>query len=114
MADYLALEKEYIARSRGLAKDGGAALRSFHGIVKAVSNDGALSRKTKELIALAIAVGDGCEGCIIFHTRGCVETGVTRAELVEMLGVSVEMGGGPSAIHSGQALACYDQMSAGS
>ncbi len=110
MADYLALEKEYVERSRALAKDGGNAIRSFHGIVRAVGQDGALSRKSKELVALAMAIANGCEGCIIFHTRGCVQTGVSRDELTELLGVAVEMGGGPAAIHAGQALSCYDQM----
>jgi len=37
---------------------------------------------------------------------------VTRAELLEMLGVAVEMGGGPSSVYGAQALACYDQMAA--
>ena len=39
-----------------------------------------------------------------------MKLGVTRAELLEMLGVAVEMGGGPSAVYGAQALACYDQM----
>jgi hypothetical protein len=29
-----------------------------------------------------------------------------------MLGVAVEMGGGPSAVYGAQALACFDQMAA--
>jgi len=112
MTDYLALERDYLARARALAKDGGAPIKAFHGLVQAVGGDGVLSHKVKELIALAIAVADRCEGCIVFHTRGCLRAGASRDELIEMLGVAVEMGGGPSSIYSAQALACYDQMAA--
>jgi AhpD family alkylhydroperoxidase len=61
-------------------------------------------------MALAISIAIRCEGCIVFHTRACVKLGVTRPELLEMLGEAVEMGGGPSAVYGAQALACYDQM----
>jgi AhpD family alkylhydroperoxidase len=110
---YLELEKKYQAQSKALHKDGGEPLAAFRAVVKAASTDGALSHKEKELIALAISVAIRCEGCIVFHTRACVRLGVSRAELLEMLGVAVEMGGGPSAIYGAQALACYDEMAAG-
>jgi AhpD family alkylhydroperoxidase len=108
--DFLELERNYVARSRALHKDGGAPMEAFRGLVKAAGEDGALSHKQKELIALAIGVAIRCEGCIVFHTRACLKLGVTRAELLEMLGVAVEMGGGPSSVYGAQALACYDQM----
>ena len=111
--DYLALEKDLRARSAALHKAGGEPLRAFRDLVKAASGDGALDHKTKELIALAIAVAIRCEGCIIFHTRACLRLGASREEIVDMLGVAVEMGGGPSAIYGSQALECFDQMAAG-
>ena len=110
---YLELEKHYQAQSKARHKDGGAALAAFRDVVKAASTDGALSHKDKELIALASSIAIRCEGCIVFHSRACVRLGATRAEILEMLGVAVEMGGGPSAIYGAQALACYDEMAAG-
>jgi AhpD family alkylhydroperoxidase len=110
---YLDLEKRYVAQSRSLHKDGGAPLKAFRDLVQAAGTDGALSHKQKELIALAISVAIRCEGCIVFHSRACVKLGVTRPELLDMLGVAVEMGGGPSAVYGAQALDCYDQMAAG-
>lgn len=109
---YLELEKDYQARSGALHKAGGEPLRIFRELVKATSHDGALDHKTKELMALAISVAIRCEGCIVFHTRACVRLGVAREEILEMLGVAVEMGGGPSSIYGAQALACYDEMTA--
>lgn len=110
--DHLALEQEYVARGKALHKDGGEPMRAFRGLVQATGTDGALSHKQKELIALAIAVATRCEGCIVFHVRACLKLGVTRAELLDMIGVAVEMGGGPSAVYGAQTLACYDQMAA--
>ena len=110
---YLELENHYVTQSRRLHKDGGAPLKAFRDLVQAAGTDGALSHKQKELIALAISIAIRCEGCIVFHTRACEKLGVTRPELLEMLGVAVEMGGGPSAVYGAQALACFDEMAAG-
>lgn len=112
MASYLELEKTYQQQAKALHKDGGDALAAFRQVVKAAGTDGALSHKEKELIALAISVAIRCEGCIVFHVRACVRLGVTREELLDMLGVAVEMGGGPSAVFGATALACYDEMAA--
>ena len=110
--NYLELEKDYVANARALYKDGGAPLQAFRSLVQAAGTDGALTHAQKELIALAISIAIRCEGCIVFHTRACVKLGVSRAELLDMLGVAVEMGGGPSSVYGAQALACYDQMAA--
>lgn len=110
--DYLALEQGYVAASKALHQEGGEPMKAFRGLVQAASRDGALSHKQKELIALAISIAIRCEGCIVFHSRACVRLGVSREELLEMIGVAVEMGGGPSSVYGAQALACFDQMAA--
>src|SRR3954462_11291623 len=56
---------------------------------------GALDQKTKELIALAVAVSKECDGCIASHARGAVRTGATEKEVAEALGVAIAMNGGP-------------------
>ena len=53
---FLDLEKDYIAHSRSLHKDGGAPLKAFRDLVQAAGTDRALSHKQKELIALAISI----------------------------------------------------------
>lgn len=110
--DYLQLEQVYLANSKALHQAGGEPMQAFRRLVQAASHDGALSHKHKELIALAISIAVRCEGCIVFHTRACSKLGVSRQELLEMIGVAVEMGGGPSSVYGAQALACYDQMAA--
>lgn len=75
----------------------------------AAGSDGALSQKSKELIAMSIAVALRCDGCIGFHTKALVKLGVTRAEFEEMLGVTVYMGGGPSLMYAAQALRAWEE-----
>jgi AhpD family alkylhydroperoxidase len=57
---------------------------------------GTLPAKHKELIAVAIAVHQGCSDCILFHVSNAKSNGATRSELAEVLAVCIEMGGGPS------------------
>lgn len=86
--------------------------KAFGGLGKAVKTDGALDLKTKELIAVGIAVADRCEPCILFHVEALMGAGATREELAEALGMAVQMGGGPSLMYSAKALACWDEMAA--
>ena len=62
------------------------------------------------LIALAIGVSQHCSGCIGFHVKALLKLGATRAELEEMLAVSVYMGGGPSLMYAAEALKAWDTM----
>ena len=55
--------------------------------------DGALSTKTKRLMAIAIAIKDGCPGCITFQTKSAVEAGASKEEIVESMAVATSMGG---------------------
>ena len=71
---------------------------------------GALDPKTKELIALAIGIDARCDGCIAFHVKALVRLGVTREEIAETVAMAVYMGGGPSLMYGGKALAAFDAL----
>lgn len=71
----------------------------FRDFVNTVLRDGTLPLKTKELIAIAIAVHAGCERCIYIHTKKALEAGATREEILEAAFVAVLMGGGPALMH---------------
>lgn len=75
----------------------------------AVFSDGALDAKTKELIALAIAVAKQCDGCIASHARGAAHRGATGEEVAEALGVAILMDGGPGTVHAPRAFAAFEQ-----
>jgi len=70
---------------------------------------GALDVKTKELIALAIAVSKQCDGCIASHARGAAQAGASRQEVAEAIGVTVLMNGGPATVYGPRALAAFEE-----
>lgn len=87
-------------------------MKGFSAMAKAAGTDGALDAKTKELVALGIGIAARCDGCISFHTRTALELGTTRQELMEVAGMAVYMGGGPSLMYAALALEAYDQHAA--
>ena len=87
-------------------------MAGFSALAQAASRDGALDKKTKELIALALGVAAHCDACIGFHMKTLVRLGASRAEIEEVLGMTVYMGGGPSAMYAADALVAYEEFSA--
>lgn len=77
--------------------------RGFAELSKAAFADGDLDRKTKELIALAIGVVEGCDGCIASHGQAAARAGATRQEAAEAIGVTFLMHGGPATIYGARA-----------
>lgn len=71
--------------------------------------DGVLPARFKELIALAIATVDGCDGCIAYHARAAAARGARREEVAEALGVALLMGGGPASVHAPRALEAFEE-----
>ena len=94
---------------RELRKDTPDVLQAFSALAQAASRDGALDRKTKELIALALGVAAHCDGCIGFHAEALVRLGATRQEVEETLGMAVYMGGGPSLMYAADAIGAFEQ-----
>lgn len=64
---------------------------------------GELDVKTKELIALAIGVVEGCDGCIASHAQAAARAGATRQQAAEAIGVTFLMKGGPATIYGPRA-----------
>ena len=84
-------------------------MQAFSALAQAATKDGALDKKTKELMALALGVAAHCDGCIGFHTEALVRLGATREEVEETLGMAVYMGGGPSLMYAADAIAAFEQ-----
>ncbi|HTT55135.1 MAG TPA: carboxymuconolactone decarboxylase family protein [Streptosporangiaceae bacterium] len=68
---------------------------------------GALDARTKELIALAIAVSKECDGCIAAHAHAAVQHGATPAEAAEAIGVTFLMNGGPATVYGARAFDAF-------
>jgi AhpD family alkylhydroperoxidase len=77
--------------------------KGFGELSAAAFADGALDHRTKELVALAIGVVAGCDGCISSHAQAAARAGATRQEAAEVIGVTFLMHGGPATIHGARA-----------
>ena len=77
-----------------------AAAAAFHEFSQAVFADGALSRSTKHIIAVAVAHVTQCPYCIRGHTSAALLDGVSNEELMEAIWVAAEMRAGAAFAHS--------------
>ena len=94
-----------------LSKEIPDTFKGFEVMGKAAKTSGALDEKTKEFIALGIAISTKCESCIGFHVASLVRLGATKGEFIEALSMASYMGGGPSITYSAKALDAFEQMS---
>lgn len=85
----------------------------FGALHQAAVAEGALSAKTKELMALAIAVVKRCDGCIAYHSRAAAARGATKQEVAEALGVALLMDGGTASVYGPRALSAFEEFSTG-
>jgi AhpD family alkylhydroperoxidase len=89
------------------------AYQGFGELQRAVFAAGALDSATKELIALAIAVVEGCDGCIASHAQAAARAGATRQQAAEAIGVTFLMHGGPATIHGPRAYDAFCEFADG-
>lgn len=110
--DYKELTQSVSKNLATLRTDITDVMKGFSELSKAATRDGALDKKTKELLALALGVAAHCDACIGFHVKALVQLGATKPEVEEALGMAVYMGGGPSLMYASNAIAAYEQFTA--
>ena len=106
---YPDITKAISGNLKPLRKDIADVMQGFSAMAQAASKPGALDKKSKEFIALAIGVATRCDGCIGFHTEALVKLGATLGEFEEVLGMAVYMGGGPSLMYAADAMLAFQQ-----
>ena len=109
MDDYPAFHKNLQQLSAKLARDLRGPMSAFAQLNGAATAPGALDAKTKQLIALGIGITARCDGCIAYHVHDAILAGATRAEILETMGISIMMGGGPAVVYACQAMEALDQ-----
>jgi alkylhydroperoxidase/carboxymuconolactone decarboxylase family protein YurZ len=77
-----------------------------------VFREGALSRKHKWLIALAMAVGERHDQVIGYYVDNALHSGASRQEILEAVSVSVLMGADLSVLSGAEAMAAVAQAQA--
>jgi AhpD family alkylhydroperoxidase len=94
---------------RTLRTDSPDVMKAFSGLAQGALKPKALDYKTKELIAVAISVAIRCDDCIGFHVKAALEQGASRAEIMEALGMAIDMGAGPSVMFASHAIEAFEQ-----
>lgn len=111
VTNFVERHKELSTGFRSLHEANPGVMNGFAKMHREALADGALSAKTKELIALAISITSHCDGCISFHVHDAIEAGAVASEIEEAVGVAVLMGGGPAAVYGSDALEAVRQFS---
>jgi AhpD family alkylhydroperoxidase len=110
MKDYVSISEHLHDGAGNLGDAAPDTMQGFREMMGAALAAGSLDAKTKELIALAIAITVRCDGCIASHAKAVLKAGANRQEVVETVGVAMLMGGGPSMVYGVEALTAFDQM----
>lgn len=66
---------------------------NYDALPQEVYKDGALSGKTKRLMALSGALVHGCRACIVFQTEHALNLGAKVEEILEACSVAISLGG---------------------
>jgi AhpD family alkylhydroperoxidase len=100
---------ELTPQLRNLRGAAPGVMKAFASLAQSALVPGALDPKTKELVALGIAVAVRCDDCIGFHVKAVLERGASREEVAEVLGMAIYMGAGPSVMYASHALEAVAQ-----
>ena len=93
-----------------LIKYNSKVFKAIQGLEEATFRDGALPKKTKELIAIGISVVNNCESCMQWHIGEAVKDGATEKEILEAVEVAFEMGIAPAVVNGRFALEVMSEL----
>lgn len=79
-------------------------IKGFGALSRGAATTKHIDAKTREFIALAVAVTTRCQGCVDAHVRKAKALGATKEEIVEALGVAVALNAGAALTHAFHAL----------
>jgi AhpD family alkylhydroperoxidase len=96
-----------LKQMQGLAPEDFKAWLNLNNIVG--REDGAIPRKYRELLAIAVACTTQCPYCIEAHAKAAKAAGATREEIVEAAFVAAALRAGGAATHGAMALKFFDQ-----
>ncbi len=96
MAEIKEAIKDFHEAMKMLEKNNPDVIRDFRKFSNSVLKEGYLDTKTKELIALGMAITARCKYCIGIHVEKALKAGASKEEILEAATVAILMGGGPA------------------
>ncbi|MBC8747040.1 MULTISPECIES: carboxymuconolactone decarboxylase family protein [Paraburkholderia] len=104
MLNWIDYRKELFGRIGEMSKLAPDSVKAYQAMSNAGQKSDLLGAKTRELIALAVAVSLRCDGCITVHTAEALKHGATREEIAEALGVAMAINAGATLVYSARTL----------
>jgi AhpD family alkylhydroperoxidase len=107
MFDWNTYRKQLAETIGEMSKLSADTVRGYAQMSAAGTKTAHLDAKTRELIALAVAVTRQCDGCITVHTDAAVKQGASREEIMEALGVAITVNAGAALVYSARVMDAY-------
>ncbi|HEU4698436.1 MAG TPA: carboxymuconolactone decarboxylase family protein [Gemmatimonadales bacterium] len=107
MLDWNDYRQQVLARVAEIGRSSPGTVRGYRELGSAGAAKDLLGAKTRELIALAVAVTRQCDGCIVIHTDAALKQGATHEEIAEALGVAIAVNAGATLVYSTRVLDAY-------
>jgi AhpD family alkylhydroperoxidase len=108
MMDWNAYRQQVVAGVGGIAKLSPDVVKGYATLTGAGEKTGHLDAKTRELIALAVAVSLRCDGCITVHTEAARKLGASKGEIAEALGTAIAVNAGAALVYSTRVMDAFD------
>ena len=112
MLDWNSYRQQLTVRIGEIARLSPDTIKGYQALSAAGSKSDLLGQKTRELIALAVAVTVRCDGCIAVHGEAAARHGASREEIAEALGVATAVNAGAALVYSTRVLDAYQQVTA--
>ena len=84
-------------------------IKRFFALDTQAYEDGALDKRTKELMGLAASIVLRCDDCVTYHIKQCVSEEVTRPQFLDAFNVALVVGGSITIPHLRRAIERLDQ-----
>ncbi|HEX6284711.1 MAG TPA: carboxymuconolactone decarboxylase family protein [Pyrinomonadaceae bacterium] len=98
------------AMNEKLLDSGHLGIKRFFALDTQAYEDGALDKKTKELMGLVASTVLRCDDCITYHIKQCVAIGVNRDEFLDAFNVALVVGGSITIPHLRRAIERVDEL----
>lgn len=93
-----------LSKMKHLEVHASEAMQAFVAFDKAALAEGAIPRKYKELMAIAVALTTQCPYCIELHTDRARETGALDSEIAETVLIAAVLRAGAAITHGTHAM----------
>src|SRR5580700_5107662 len=107
MLDWNEYQKQLATTVGEIARTSPDITRGYRTLSEAGAKTDKLDAKTRELIALAVAVTLRCDGCITVHTDAAAKLGATKEEIIEALGVAITVNAGAALVYSARTIDAF-------